>query len=128
MEASVNVFHDRRSQRSNSRREALTLQLRESAKRAGVHSMVLADHLGRVIARSDRDAIADELASFSPFLAKPKTFFGQIQLAGDSHNVAVSRFKLGKTNAYLCAVGAEKRGFGGIVLQTTAGVRRIMNG
>lgn len=86
----MQVFHERRGHRSDSKREALMLQLRASARRAGVEAMVLADHRGRVIARSDRDTVAEELASFSPFLAKPKTWFGKIQFEGRSRSVAVS--------------------------------------
>lgn len=88
--------------------------------------MVLADQHGRVIARSDRDAVANELASFSPFLAKPKTWFGNLQIEGHCRPVAISPFRLGSSTAYLCAVGAKRRTIGGVLLQTTAGVRRIM--
>jgi hypothetical protein len=123
----MQVFHERRGHRSDSRREALMLQLRASARRAGVEAIVLADHRGRVIARSDRDTVADELASFSPFLAKPKTWFGKVQFEGRSRSVAVSPFQLGKNTAYLCALGAKRQTIQGVFLQTTAGVRRIMN-
>lgn len=122
----MQVFHERRAQRSDSRREALMLQLRASARRAGVDAMVLADHRGRVIARSDRLPVADELASFSPFLAKPKIWFGHVQFDGQARPVAVAPFRLGTGTAYLCAVGTKRKSIGGIFLQTTAGVRRIM--
>lgn len=88
--------------------------------------MILADGSGRVIARSDRGEVADELASFSPFVAKPKTWFGEMQLQGRARKVAVSPIRLGNSTAYLCAVGAKRRSIGGLLLQTTAGVRRIM--
>ncbi|MFW5738769.1 MAG: hypothetical protein ACOC1F_00240 [Myxococcota bacterium] len=122
----MHVFHERRSQRSDSRREALSLQLRASARRAQVEAMVLADHSGRVIARSDRDGVADELASFSPFLAKPTTWFGLVHFGGQPRPVAISPFRLGSQTAYLCALGAQRKNLGGVILQTTAGVRRIM--
>jgi hypothetical protein len=122
----MQVFHERRSQRSDSKREALMLQLRACARRAGVEAMVLADQQGRIIARSDRLPMADDLASFSPFLAKPKTWFGQMRFDGESRTVAVSPFQLGSSTAFLCAVGAKRRSIGGVFLQATAGVRRIM--
>jgi hypothetical protein len=122
----MQVFHERRTLRSDSKREALMLQLRAAARRAGVEAMVLADGRGHVIARSDRLDVADDLASFSPFLAKPKTWLGQMRFDGQVRTVAVSPFRLGKTTAFLCAVGANRRSIGGVLLQTTAGVRRIM--
>ncbi len=122
----MQIFHERRTHRSDSRREALMLQLRSSARRARVAAMVLADHRGRVIARSDRAPVADEVASFSPFLAKPKTWYGQMQIDGGSKPVAISPFRLGQDTAYLCAVGARRSRIGGVLLQTAAGVRRIM--
>lgn len=122
----MQVFFDRRNQRSDSRREALSLQLQASARRAGAEAMVLADHDGRIIARSDRATAADELAAFTPFLAKPKLWFGEVRVGGRARRVAVTPIKLGAKTAYLCAVGADKRTIGGVFLQTTAGVRRIM--
>ena len=126
MKVPVQVFHDRRHQRSDSRREALTLQLRASAQRGQLEAMILADQSGRVIARSDRGEASNELASFSPFLAKPKTWFGEMQFEGRTRKVAISPLRLGTSTAYLCAIGASRHSIGGVLLQTTAGVRRIM--
>ena len=122
----MQVFHERRGQRSESKREALMLQLRACARRAGVEAMVLADNQGRIIARSDRLSIAENLASFSPFFAKTKAWYGQMQVDGLSTPVAISPFQLGSSTAYLCAVGAEQRTIGAAFLQATAGIRRIM--
>ena len=122
----MQVFHERRNERSDSKREALMLQLRACARRANVGAMVLADSEGRIIARSDRLSIAENLASFSPFFAKTKPWFGQMQVDGLSTPVAISPFRLGSSTAYLCAVGAEQRTIGPAFLQATAGIRRIM--
>ena len=124
--ASIPVFHERRGQRSESKREALMLQLRTCARRAGVESMVLADHEGRIIARSDRLSIAENLASFSPFFAQTRAWFGQMQVDGLSRPVAISPFRLGVSTAYLCAVGAKRHTVGAVFVQATAGIRRIM--
>lgn len=122
----MQIFHERRRQRSDSKREALMYQLQACARRAGIEAMVLADEQGRVIARSDRLPIAQEVAVFGPFLAKPKTWFGKVQLDGQSRSLAVSPFRLGTSTAYLCAVGAKRHNVGGAFLQAAAGVRRIM--
>ena len=122
----MSVFHERRGRRSESKREALTLQLRACAKRAGVEALVLADHRGNVVARSDHADDADEIASFSPFLGKPKTWFGAVRCEAGEHRVAISSFKLGKKTAYLCAVGVQRKNVGGAFIQATAGVRRIL--
>jgi hypothetical protein len=120
------VFQERRGPRSESKREALTLQLRACARRAGVEALVLADHRGKVLARSDHAQDVDEIASFSPFLAKPKTWFGAVRLDTGERKVAISSFRLGKKTAYLCAVGVQHKNVGGAFLQATAGVRRIL--
>lgn len=122
----MSVFQERRGRRSESKREALTLQLRACAKRAGVEALVLADHRGKVMARSDQAPDADEIASFSPFLAKPKTWFGAVRCEAGERKVAISSFKLGKKAAYLCAVGVQRKNVGGAFIQATAGVRRIL--
>ena len=123
----MQVFHERRAQRSESKREALMLQLRTCATKAGADALVLADQQGRVIARSDRLAIAENLASFVPFFTENKATFGQIRVEGLTRPVAIRPFRLGSSTAYLCAVGADRQTIGGVFLQATAGIRRIMS-
>jgi hypothetical protein len=119
------VFYERRRERSDSRREALALQLRACARDAGIEALVLADHRGQVIARSDLVADADEIAAFCPFLARPKRWRGQVRCHHGTREVAITPFRLGNRTAYLCALGTSRRA-GGALLRATAGVRRIM--
>lgn len=121
------VLSERRLRRGQSRRESVVLQLRATAKRLGAHALMLIDGQGRVLARSSRLPADAEVARLGSRLANDEFWMGEIEVNGECQSVFVSPMHLAPdTVAYLCAVGANARGFGAAMLHTAAGVRRIM--
>lgn len=124
---SKQVFFERRKSRGQSRRESLVFQLRAAAKQLQAEAIVLADASGRVVARSRKLEGEGDLAQFGACFSGAKPWFGHMDVHGACHSVAVSPMRLEDGQmAYLCVVGADRRTIGGTMLQTAAGVRRIM--
>lgn len=122
----VNVFHERRTDRSDSTRKALSLQLDACARQASADSMLLVDSKGLVVARGGlRDAETSEVAAFGPILAAKGDWRGTLG-QGVPQQVGISPFRLGDQTAYLCAIGGNRHRLGGAVLRAKAGVRRIL--
>lgn len=61
-------FPNRRSQRSNNKHDALTFQLKATAKRAGFSSLVLGDDEGLVVVGTGNKSLNEYLASVAPGL------------------------------------------------------------
>lgn len=120
------VFHERRRRRSTVLQEALTLQLDACAKRSGVDYMVLADHQGLIIARSREVGEAEEVAAYGPFLAERKPWAGRLPCEQGPRDAAITPFRVGNQNVFLCAVGAQSKRVGGEMLHAQCGVRRIL--
>lgn len=120
---------ERRQRRSEISYEALQLQLRATARRECVESLVLVDFQGLVIAQSRvEEPDAAEVAALSPRLAQARPWVGTMRCRSGRRNVTISPFRLGRETAYLCAVGVRSSRQLPQLLQTRDGVRRILRG
>ena len=120
---------ERRQRRSEIPYEALQLQLRASARREGVESVVLADFQGLIIAKSTgEEPDAAEVAALSPRLAAARPWVGTMSCRSGQRNVTIAPFRLGRETAYLCAVGVRSSRRLPSLLQTRDGVRRLLFG
>ena len=119
--------NERRRHRSDNTNIALSLQLLASQQRLGAKSVVLADHHGRVIARSNDSPVAEEVVSFGPVLARPTTWNGRVRYSGRRLAVTIARVPLGKQNGYICSLGASANNPDAELIAAGRGIRRILN-
>ncbi len=97
-------FPDRRTSRSSRIHEALELQLKASARRAGFSSIVLADDVGLVVAAAGNKSLSEHLAAISPGLASNmKTYHGRVLTNRGRVRLSVAPMKFENSCLYLSA-------------------------
>ena len=121
-------FPNRRAERSDNMYDALTLQLKATAKRAGFSSIVLADETGLVVASAGNKSVSEYLAAMSPGLAAgSKTWNGKLLTNKGKVPLSIAPIRFGDTFLYLSATEGMKRAISRELFLGGRGVVRILN-
>ncbi|MCP4675197.1 MAG: hypothetical protein GY854_06755 [Deltaproteobacteria bacterium] len=122
-------FPERRTSRSDSVHEALLLQLKASARRAGFSSLVLADDQGLVIACAGNQTIGEYLAALSPGLTPEfKTWHGKVLTNRGRVRLSIAPIKFEDSHIYIAATeGASSQIHKELFTSGLGAVRILMN-
>jgi len=108
--------------------EALELQLKACADRAGVDKMIVADEDGIVVAANTICGWCDDVAALMPYLTRGGRFAGMLLDEGSvGRPVSVRPFKALGDRLFVCAVGRLGERVDDELDMAASGVRRILN-